>query len=306
MNGAQVGSDIVDAVDLGNPISTQNIGGPGCVCGQWAKGQIDEVEIFNRALSADEIAAIYNAGSAGKCTMDITPDSFSFQDQTGVNPDTLSESNAVSILGIDYAAPISITGGLYRVSTDSGTTFSACSTTTPATVNLNDQVKVCLTSSSSFLTATSATLTIGTVSGTFSVTTRAQSADLSISKTSAPAVPIVGQPLTYTLTVTNAGPDEAEGVTVTDTLAAGLNFFSASAGCDNNSGTVTCNLGSVEVGIVNQKSLEIIVIPTVAGLVENTATVSTTVSDPNSSNNTSLPDQTTVLAYLYLPLILKN
>ena len=82
----QVGSDIVDAVDLGNPISTQNIGGPGCVCGQWANGQIDEVEIFNRALSADEIAAIYNAGSAGKCSIDITPDSFSFQEQTGVNP----------------------------------------------------------------------------------------------------------------------------------------------------------------------------------------------------------------------------
>ncbi len=31
-------------------------------------GLIDEVEIFNRALSGDEIAAIYNAGSDGKCT----------------------------------------------------------------------------------------------------------------------------------------------------------------------------------------------------------------------------------------------
>jgi hypothetical protein len=30
-------------------------------------GLIDEVEIFNRALSASEIAAIYNAGSAGQC-----------------------------------------------------------------------------------------------------------------------------------------------------------------------------------------------------------------------------------------------
>ncbi len=31
------------------------------------QGLIDELEVFNRALSADEIAAIYNAGSAGKC-----------------------------------------------------------------------------------------------------------------------------------------------------------------------------------------------------------------------------------------------
>jgi hypothetical protein len=30
-------------------------------------GQIDEVEVFNRALSPAEILAIYNAGSAGKC-----------------------------------------------------------------------------------------------------------------------------------------------------------------------------------------------------------------------------------------------
>ena len=30
-------------------------------------GQIDEVEIFNRALSAEQIQAVYNAGSAGKC-----------------------------------------------------------------------------------------------------------------------------------------------------------------------------------------------------------------------------------------------
>jgi hypothetical protein len=30
-------------------------------------GTLDEVEIFNRALTPDEVAAIYNAGSAGKC-----------------------------------------------------------------------------------------------------------------------------------------------------------------------------------------------------------------------------------------------
>src|SRR5438105_4784645 len=30
-------------------------------------GLIDEVEVFDRALSAEEIAALYNAGSAGKC-----------------------------------------------------------------------------------------------------------------------------------------------------------------------------------------------------------------------------------------------
>ena len=31
------------------------------------KGLIDEVELYNRALSATEIDAIYRAGSRGKC-----------------------------------------------------------------------------------------------------------------------------------------------------------------------------------------------------------------------------------------------
>ena len=37
-------------------------------------GPIDEVEIFNRALSASEIQAIDNAGSAGKCKPDADGD----------------------------------------------------------------------------------------------------------------------------------------------------------------------------------------------------------------------------------------
>lgn len=35
--------------------------------GSYFNGMIDEAEVFNRALSASEIQAIYNAGSAGKC-----------------------------------------------------------------------------------------------------------------------------------------------------------------------------------------------------------------------------------------------
>ncbi|MBI5631876.1 MAG: carboxypeptidase regulatory-like domain-containing protein [Nitrospirae bacterium] len=47
---------------VNNHIGKSDWGGDG-----YYAGTMDEVEIFNRALSADEIAAIYNAGSAGKC-----------------------------------------------------------------------------------------------------------------------------------------------------------------------------------------------------------------------------------------------
>jgi len=38
-------------------------------------GMLDEVELFNRALSAPEITSIYNAGSAGKCKSCVSPPS---------------------------------------------------------------------------------------------------------------------------------------------------------------------------------------------------------------------------------------
>jgi hypothetical protein len=33
----------------------------------WFQGDLDELEIYNRALALPEVQAIYNAGSAGKC-----------------------------------------------------------------------------------------------------------------------------------------------------------------------------------------------------------------------------------------------
>jgi hypothetical protein len=41
--------------------------------GAFFKGLIDEPSVYNRALTASEIAAIYNAGSAGKCTTPTAP-----------------------------------------------------------------------------------------------------------------------------------------------------------------------------------------------------------------------------------------
>ena len=102
---------------------------------------------------------------------DTTPEAFTFADQTGVSLNTSIESNTVTVSGITAPVPISITGGEYSVSNDGGTTWSEYSASVPSTVNLNDQVKVRQTSSSSYSTQTDTTLTIGGVSDTFSVTT---------------------------------------------------------------------------------------------------------------------------------------
>ncbi len=71
-----------------------------------------------------------------------------------------------------------------------------------------------------------------------------QNADLSIVKSHA-GTGIVGEELTFTLGVTNAGPSEANAVTVTDTLPAGLDFVSAEGAgwtCAESGSEVTCEL----------------------------------------------------------------
>jgi hypothetical protein len=123
-------------------------------------GEIDEVKVFNRVLSAMEVSEL--AGTY--------PDSFSFSNQI-VDPNTATESNAIPVTGISQPAPISISAGAqYSVSTNGGSSWGLC-TSASGTVNVNNQVKVCLTASSSYSTTTTATLNIGGREGTFSVTT---------------------------------------------------------------------------------------------------------------------------------------
>lgn len=69
INGAQDAvANIGSKALYTNPSDPVQIGYSNGACGvAYFDGLIDEVELFNRALAASEIQAIYNAGSAGKC-----------------------------------------------------------------------------------------------------------------------------------------------------------------------------------------------------------------------------------------------
>ena len=72
-----------------------------------------------------------------------------------------------------------------------------------------------------------------------------QSADLSIAKADSPDPVLPGGTLTYTLTVSNAGPAASGPTTVTDTLPAGVAFnYATGTGwlCVQSTGVVTCSL----------------------------------------------------------------
>jgi choice-of-anchor C domain-containing protein len=111
-------------------------------------------------------------------------------------------------------------------------------------------------------------------------------ADLALAKADSPDPVRVGQPLTYTLTVTNRGPSAATGVTLTDTLPARVTFESADpsqGSCNQSGGTVGCDLGSLAGGA--DATVTIVVTPTIAGTLTNTATVTGDQHDPSDENN---------------------
>ena len=111
-------------------------------------------------------------------------------------------------------------------------------------------------------------------------------ADLSVTKTDNPDPVTLGSNLTYTVTVTNSGLDEATEVTVTDTLPSSVTYMSATpsqGSCLEGGGIVTCNLGNLSNG--SQASITIVVTPMLAGLITNTVEVTANEPDPTPENN---------------------
>ncbi|HEX9316892.1 MAG TPA: DUF11 domain-containing protein, partial [Actinomycetota bacterium] len=122
----------------------------------------------------------------------------------------------------------------------------------------------------------------------YTIAATTASTDLGITKTG-PATATAGGPIAYTLTATNNGPDAATGVTVSDTLPAGVGFASATSSqgtCTNASGTVTCDVGSLASAASATITINATA-PATAGSVMNTATISGNETDPNPANNSA-------------------
>jgi uncharacterized repeat protein (TIGR01451 family) len=126
--------------------------------------------------------------------------------------------------------------------------------------------------------------------------------DLSVAKSDSPDPAVAGESVTYTLTVTNHGPNPAQAARVVDTLPAGLTYASGSSGCSATGQTVTCELGAVPSGTTRQVSVTADIDPALvydAGApttVTDTATVSNTAGNDSDPSNNTDTESTLVVA----------
>ncbi|HEX4110119.1 MAG TPA: DUF11 domain-containing protein [Solirubrobacteraceae bacterium] len=114
-----------------------------------------------------------------------------------------------------------------------------------------------------------------------------QQADMAVTSSASPASIAVGGQSTVTDTVTDNGQSAGTNVVLSDP-AAGYTIVSASSSqgtCAHTSTTVTCDLGTVDVG--GHAVVRIVVSGTSAGTVEANATVSADQKDPSPANNTA-------------------
>ncbi len=166
------GIDIPSAISISGGTYSKNGGSYTSSPGTVDNGDTVAVRVTSSGSFSTAANAILTVGgvsdtySVTTLASDSTPDAFSFTDVSGAELSTDTTSAAVTVAGINTAAAISIVGGTYQI--NGGSFVSSV-----GTVVSGDTVAVKGTSSGSYSTDVDVVLTIGGVSDTFTITTKA-------------------------------------------------------------------------------------------------------------------------------------
>ena len=119
-------------------------------------------------------------------------------------------------------------------------------------------------------------------------------ADLSVTQSDSADPVIPGSAYTYTITVSNSGPSTAPNVLVLDDVPSGITIGSVTStqgACTVTPTQILCGLGNLDAG--QSATVTLNATATLAGLVTNVVTVSSSSPDGNPSNNVAM-EQTMV------------
>jgi uncharacterized repeat protein (TIGR01451 family) len=137
-------------------------------------------------------------------------------------------------------------------------------------------------------TATLTTSNAGDPSPVSATESCALHVDLSITKSGSPATQELGTGnITWTMVVTNNGPDTDTGVKITDPIPAGNTYVSSSTtqGTCTGGAILTCNIGTMAAGAT--VTITLVTTPSTTGTQTNTVSVVGDRPETNTSNNTA-------------------
>jgi uncharacterized repeat protein (TIGR01451 family) len=131
-------------------------------------------------------------------------------------------------------------------------------------------------------------------------------ADLTVTKSGSPDPVVPGANLTYQIGVTNAGPEAAAAVLLSDAVPAGTTFVSLTAPAGwtcvtpavGGTGAISCTNPSLAMGTAASFTLVVNVVPGTADgtTITNTATASSSTTDPMPADNSATDTATVGLA----------
>ena len=250
----------ITGINIASPVSIVggdfSIGGGGFVTsGFISNNQTLAVRVLSASTAGAVTSATVNVGGVA-ATFSVTttaiipnavPSPYSFTPQTNVAQSTLIISTpAATITGINIASPVSIVGGTFSIN---GGGF-----VTSGSITNNQTLAVSVLSSAALGTATSATVTVGGVAATFTVTT----------------IPPVTAPTPFSFTSqTNVAPS----VIVTSTPATTITGINAPAPISVSGGSYSINGGGFT---------------TIAGFITNLQTVALRTTSSGLTNGSGV------------------
>jgi uncharacterized repeat protein (TIGR01451 family) len=254
-----------------------------------ATAQIDVVDVtplFSKAFSPDTILIgevstlsfeIDNSAASTDATALAFTDAFLANLTVAVTPNASTTCTGGTLTATAGASSVSYSGGTVTGGASCTIQVDVAASAPGSYANVSGD----LTSSAGNSGTATATLTVAD-----------PDADLSVTLSDDVDPILAGNLLTYTSTVSNAGPQAATNTVATMTLPVGVTFQSSSGCAEDPNGVPTCSLGDIAAAGNAAFTFTVLVDTGTSGIITSDVAVSSDIGDADSSNNSASEDTT--------------